>query len=151
MLSLIKIGKHFLDKIVDVFFLKDLLKTSLIKKLVWIIVKIWHASCEILKFHFPAQTELFYRQKSKYSNSLNFFEMLLGFFLSSMSLSPTGGKIQIFTTSYRIFTIIHSRYFYILRLYARWTYNMYFYFHNPNWKMSIISGEAWKHCWKSGS
>ena len=61
MLSLIKIGKHFLDKIVDVF-LKDLLKTSLIKKLVWIIVKI---CCEILKFYFPAQTEQFYRPKSK--------------------------------------------------------------------------------------
>ena len=119
MLSLIKIGKHFLDKIVDGFFLKDLLKTSLIKKFVWIIVKIWHASCEILKFHFPPQTELFYRQKNKYSNSLNVFEMLLGFFLSSMSLSPTGGKIQIFTTSYQIFTLIHSRFFYILRLYAR--------------------------------
>ena len=48
MLSLIKIGKHFLDKIVNGgVFLKDLLKTSLIKKLVWIIVKIWH---EVVKF-----------------------------------------------------------------------------------------------------
>ena len=59
MLSLIKIGKHFLDKIVDGFFLKDLLKTSLIKKLMWNIAKIWYAGCEILKFYFPAQTELF--------------------------------------------------------------------------------------------
>ena len=47
MLSLIKIGKHLIDKIVDGFFLKDLLKASLIKKLVWIIVKIRH---EVVKF-----------------------------------------------------------------------------------------------------